>query len=385
MGRFEALLRKYQANRCTPEELEELLAHFGSDLNTEEIKKAIEQQLIEKGGETKELRSETDEIYKQIKRRIYTPKRSYGRRVYRWWAAAAILFCGSLVGYYLTNSDHLPVSEPNPNTPGLIVAGGNRATLTLANGDTILLTNSANGQLAEDGGVAIQKTHDGQLVYTSAAGESNGVTGTNQLTTPNGGIYNVVLSDGSHVWLNAASTLSYPLMFTDDERWVELSGEAYFEIVHDTKPFKVISNGQIVHVLGTAFNVDAYANAAAIRTTLLQGAVKLSYQNRETLLKPGEMAVNDLKGKIQIKPADRDKILAWKNGMFVFNNESIADIMRKVARWYDIEVTYEDAVADKKLWGTVSRYRTINELLDNIALAGNINYRIEGRRVILMK
>lgn len=385
MGRFEALLLEYRANRCNPEELEELFAYFGSDSNSEEIKKAIEQQLNEKGRATMELRSETDEIYDQIKRRIHTPKRSYRVHAFRWWAAAAILFCCALVGYYLTNNDHLPVSEHNPHIPGPIVAGGNRAMLTLANGDTILLTNSANGQLAQEGGVAIQKTQDGQLVYTSAASGGNGATGTNQLTTPNGGIYDVVLSDGSHVWLNAASTLSYPLAFTGDERWVELSGEAYFEIAPDTKPFKVISNRQTVQVLGTAFNVDAYANASAIRTTLLQGAIKLSCQDQETLLKPGEMAVNDLKGKIQVKPVDGDKVLAWKNGLFVFNNESIADIMHRVARWYDVEVVYEDRIANKKLWGTVSRYRTINELLDNIALAGDISYRIEGRRVILMK
>ncbi len=385
MGRFEALLLKYRANRCTPEELEELFVYFSSDLNTAEKKNAIEQQLKEKRGAAMELGSETDEIYDQIKRRIDTPRRSYRMHTYRWWAAAAILFCCSLVGYYLTNNDRLPVRESDPHTPRPIVAGGNRATLTLANGETILLTNSANGQLAQEGGVAIQKIHDGQLVYTSAASESSDATGTNQLTTPNGGIYDVVLSDGSHVWLNAASTLSYPMAFTGNERWVELSGEAYFEISHDTKPFKVISKGQTVQVLGTAFNVEAYADASAIQTTLLQGAVKLSSPDHETLLKPGEMAVNDLKGGLQVKPVDGNKVLAWKNGLFVFNNESIADIMRKAARWYDVEVVYEGKIADKKLWGTVSRYRTINELLDNIALAGGISYRIEGRRVILMK
>ncbi len=384
MGRFEALLRKYRANRCTSEEMEELFAYFDGDLNVAEIKEAIEQQLNERGTLTAELRNETNEIFHRIKRRVYSPTRSNGIRAYRWWAAAAMLLCCSLAGYHLIHSGFSPVTDAREQTPMPIVAGGNRATLTLANGETILLTNSANGQLAQEGNVAIQKIQEGQLVYTSA-GDSNEATGTNQLTTPNGGIYDVVLSDGSHVWLNAASTLNYPTAFTGDERWVELSGEAYFEIAPDAKPFKVISQGQTIQVLGTAFNVEAYADGSAIQTTLLQGAVKLSYRHRETSLKPGEMVVNDLKGELQVKPADGDKVLAWKNGLFVFNNESIADIMRKAARWYDVEVVYEGKIADKKLWGTVSRYQTINELLDNIALAGGIRYRIEGRRVILMK
>ena len=384
MSRFEALLRKYRANRCTSEELREFFAYFGADVNRTDVGEVIEQQLSEKVELTTELRDETEGIYQQIKRRIYAPKRPHRMTVYRWYAAAVLLLLGLLSSYYLIQPSRLIVADAHREAPKPIVAGGNRATLTLANGETVVLTNMANGQLAKEGNVTIQKTQEGQLIYRSA-GESNDTTAINQLTTPNGGIYDVVLADGSHVWLNAASTLRYPTAFRGGERRVELSGEAYFEIAPDTKPFKVVSHGQTIHVLGTTFNVEAYANESAIQTTLLQGAVKLVCQGQETSLKPGEMAINDLKGGLQVKPADRSKVTAWKDGLFVFNNERIADVMRKVARWYDFEVVYEGRIAGKKLWGKVSRYQTINELLDNVALAGGIRYRIEGRRVILMK
>src|SRR5690606_32699805 len=176
------------------------------------------------------------------------------------------------------------------------------------------------------------KTQEGQLIYRSA-GESNDTAAINQLTTPNGGIYDVILSDGSHVWLNAASTLRYPTAFKGDERKVELSGEAYFEIAPDTKPFKVVSHGQTIYVLGTTFNVEAYADGSAIQTTLLQGAVKLVYQGQEASLKPGEKAINDLQGGLQVKHADRGKVMAWKDGLFGFYNERIAAVLSMVASW----------------------------------------------------
>ena len=265
--------------------------------------------------------------------------------------------------------------------------GGNRAILTLANGKTISLTNASNGRLAQEGGISVTKTKDGQLVYATKRGVSDEDEGAglNMITTPRGGTYDIVLADGTHIWLNSGSSLTFPSSFTEPERRVQLTGEAYFEVAHNGKPFKVITATQTVQVLGTHFNIEAYQDEHTVKTTLLEGSVNVLRSNEKLLLAPGQMSVNKEKEPLYIKKANITEVMAWKDGLFIFDNESIAEVMRKAARWYDVEVRYENGVEEKKLFGTVSRYKTIDELLDNIALAGRIRYRIEGRRIVFMK
>jgi transmembrane sensor len=208
----------------------------------------------------------------------------------------------------------------------------------------------------------------------------------NSIETPRGGQYEVYLPDGTHVWLNAATKLTYPTAFNGSTREVKLSGEAYFEVARNKdKPFIVSAASAKVEVLGTHFNISAYSEDAELATTLLEGSVRMSNGTLSKLLKPGEQGLT-LKGQqnISIKQADVEQVMAWTKGNFVFNDVSIKEVMKIAARWYDIEVEYHGKVEFKKFGGTTSRYQSIIELLDDMKETGRINYKIEGRRVILM-
>jgi ferric-dicitrate binding protein FerR (iron transport regulator) len=305
----------------------------------------------------------------------------------RWVAAAAILFVTSIGGYFLLHkpedATRIAQSIPKKNS---ILPGSNKAVLTLAGGKRIELTSAKNGQLATQGNTVITKAADGQIVYNTTGNSTQPINNYNTVTTPNGGQYQIVLPDGTQVWLNAASSITYPAVFAGKERLVQLSGEAYFEVAKNpSKPFRVNVNGkQQVEVLGTHFNIEGYADDSNIKTTLLEGSVKLSYKAKSAMLKPGQMAVNDLDRSLFIKQADIEEVMAWKNGLFVFNDENIKDAMKKAARWYDVDIEYRGNILKKKLGGTVSRYKNITDLLDNISKTGTIHYKLQGRRVILM-
>jgi transmembrane sensor len=315
------------------------------------------------------------------------------KSIVRLWAriaAAAVVIIGLTFGsYYLMQQPPLPKAN-TVIVKNNVSPGANKATLTLSNGKQIILTGAQKGQLAVQGNIKIEKTADGQLVY-QARGQDSSTNSTelafNTMTTPRGGQFTVTLPDGSKVWLNAASSLTYPTVFNQKERRVKLQGEAYFEVAKNPeKPFHVIVNrGEEIEVLGTHFNIRAYADDQDIRTTLLEGSVKLIYKAKHIILKPGQMAINDLKESLLVQNADIEEVMGWKNGLFVYNNENIRDVLKSAARWYDIDVEYKDAVGQKKLWGTVSKYKSLAELLDNIAFTSGVHYKIEGRRVILFK
>ena len=389
MNRFDNLIYKYRHQLCTHEELEELLNYLASGKYELELQEAIERQLeivpenIEAGEE------ETEAIFENIKRTLAQTKPK--RKISPYWlsAAAAILIVGTFaINHFYSQPKPLePTPVANEKKPAVILPGGSRAILTLANGKTISLTSASNGRLAQEGDVSVTKTKDGQVVY---AGQSEGDNldngaGLNMITTPKGGTYDIVLADGTHIWLNSGSSLTFPSSFIGPGREVQLTGEAYFEVAHSKKPFKVITTTQTVQVLGTHFNVEAYQDEKAVKTTLLEGSVKVLRKNEKILLAPGQMSVNNEAQPLQVRNANINEVMAWKDGLFIFDNESIAEVMRKAARWYDVEVRYENNVGEKKLFGVVSRYKTIDELLDNIALAGKIRYRIEGRRIVFMK
>ncbi|HEY6900894.1 MAG TPA: FecR domain-containing protein, partial [Puia sp.] len=195
--------------------------------------------------------------------------------------------------------------------------------------------------------------------------------------------HKLVLSDGTQVWLNAQTTLTYPVSFTGKERVVKLTGEAYFEVAHDgTKPFKVVSNGQEVQVLGTSFDIKAYADEPVVQTTLLTGSVKLSASNNYVLLKPGQQAVLENNKDFSVNEVEPSESIAWKNGYFLFKNEGIESVMRTIARWYNVDVSYEGDVKKRRLGGTVSRYQNLDDLLKTIELTKSVKFKIEGRKVI---
>lgn len=390
MNRFDILIDKYRQLLCSREELEELLDYLASGNHEAELQAAIERQLAILSDIAEVEDKETEVIFENITRRLsFTETTSKIKRL--WWlsTAAAILFAGLFAIQQFKSTEVKPLKSPyaENKTKPLILPGGNRAILTLANGKTISLSNASDGKLAQEGHIGVTKTKDGQLVYSARNGGPHGedVASLNVITIPRGGTYNLVLSDGTRIWLNSGSSLTFPSSFTESERRVKLSGEAYFEVAHNGKPFKVITATQTVKVLGTHFNIEAYQDEEAVKTTLLEGSVQVTNKNEKILLAPGQMSVNRETEHFQVKKANITEVMAWKDGLFIFDNESIAEVMRKAARWYDVEVHFQDKVDQKRLFGTVSRYKNIEELLDNIALAGKIKYKIEGRRIIFMK
>ncbi|WPU98427.1 FecR domain-containing protein [Mucilaginibacter sp. cycad4] len=384
MNRFDQLLTKYKNDLCTPEELAELLDYFTSDDVESELKLALHRHLSLYGGAADVTEEETETVLDNIRTEIAAQREKKSPAWY-WWASAAVVLIFGATVLFRTPEKPQGVARVVRPAKSHITPGSNKAILTLSNGQTVQLTGAPNGKIAQQGGVSVQKLQNGKIIYSADSSSQQQLNAWNQIETPRGGTYDIVLSDGTHIWLNAGSTLSYPVAFTKSERTVKLTGEGYFEVAHNGKPFKVLSNGQTVQVLGTHFNVEAYSDERSIKTTLLEGSVRVNYNGAQALIVPGQMAVNDLSGQLKVRKADTEKIIAWKNGLFIFDDESVAEVMRKAARWYDIEVDYQGITTRKKLWGTVSRYKTINELMDNIAIAGKLTYKIDGRRVILMR
>jgi transmembrane sensor len=267
--------------------------------------------------------------------------------------------------------------------------GTNKAILTLSNGKKIDLNKSASGQIALQAGANIIKTANGQLVYSvvKTAINANEPT-TNNITVPNGGQWQVLLPDGTKVWLNSTTSFTYPSSFSGaKERIVHLDGEAYFEVAKDkADPFIVNSVSQEVKVLGTHFNINSYKNEPIVETALAEGSIYVTdlvhKQNR--FLKPGQksvLAANNL----SVGPANLEEILAWKNGYFRFNDEQIKSVMRKLSRWYNVDVEYKGELSTDGFNGKVSRYKNISQVLKALEATKTVHFVVEGRRVIVMK
>jgi len=308
-------------------------------------------------------------------------------KVTRLWpriaAAASILLALSFGGYLLLHKTKETKQTQSfaQNRFHDIVPGGNKAVLTLDGGRRIVLTDAKNGKLAEQGNTIINKTQNGQVVYTAGAAARRAESLTyNTIETPRGGQYELTLSDGTKVWLNAASSIKYPAAFTGNSRQVEITGEAYFEVAHNAaKPFRVVSNGQTVEVLGTHFNVNTYKDEPATRTTLLEGSVKVSDGNGGAIIKPGEQAI--LKGNaISVVKTDVDDVVAWKNGLTTFENADIYGVMRQVSRWYNVKVVFEGEIPARHFSGAVSRSAGIGDVLKILELS-KIHFRVDGKTI----
>ncbi|MDB5122411.1 MAG: hypothetical protein JWP94_540 [Mucilaginibacter sp.] len=276
---------------------------------------------------------------------------------------------------------------PQPPLTGYkadISPGTNKAVLTLSDGKRISLNDASSGRLAVRPGVRIVKKGSGEIIYL-VTGKPGGIR-PNNVTTPNGGQWRVVLPDGTKVWLNAASSFTYPTSFAGPVRVVQLSGEAYLEVAKDKRhPFIVKTRQQQVEVLGTHFNINAYPNELSIRTTLAEGRVKVSGSTGQTrILAPGQQAVLSGEG-LTVVEADVEEALAWKNGYFRFNDERIQSVMRKLSRWYNIDVQYSSAVSPNGLNGKISRYKNISQVLNALEATKMVHFKMEGRRVTVMQ
>lgn len=307
-------------------------------------------------------------------------------------AAAVVLFIVTAgISLYLNRgADHESEKKMAKVPAPEIVPGGQKAILTLSNGARISLTDIGKGEVAKESGLVISKTADGQLKYelTGKGAAHEELISYNTVETPVGGQYQVVLPDGSRVWLNAASSLRFPSAFNpSDTRTVKLTGEAYFEVAPDKKrPFKVISNQQEVEVLGTHFNVNSYDDDGFTKTTLLKGSIKVKMTGKTAgfrILKPGQQSV--LGTGIEVLDVDLETIVDWKNGNFYFNNESIQRIMKKLSRWYNVDIEYKGAIPAVVFGGEVSRSKKLTEVLELLEHTGQVHFTIEGRKVIVTR
>ncbi len=328
----------------------------------------------------------TDEesLRKAILYRIYKKTGKATPRVrlfYRIAAAASVIILLTISGYFFFREKNSSPPLVDQQQFHDIAPGGNKAILTLSNGSKVVLDSMHKGQLISQGNSKIIKVNNGLLAYhTKAPCTKSPKIAYNTLTVPSGGQFRLVLPDGTKVWLNATSSIRFPTAFTGKKRVVEITGEAYFEVASDVgMPFKVKTGSTEISVLGTHFNVDAYKNESAIKVTLLEGSVRVSQliTHHSQVIKPGEQAQVNKRGEIAlIKPADVTQAIAWKEGLFEFDG-SIQEIMREIARWYNVEVVYQGGVTDKAFGGTISRYKKVSKVLNMLALTGSIHFKVE--------
>lgn len=345
-------------------------------------------------------------IFKQVNAALQQDRVKVKKVVKLKWlsvAASLIIICGFLF-YNNSFRQILPPSLKYLYVRNDIAAGKNTALITLANGKTITLSDSKSGLVIDAGKL---NYNDGSPVKSQAV-EAMAQEELLTVTTPRGGQYQITLPDGSKVWLNAASSITFPAKFNRNERKVNLKGEAYFEVSKvkfeqgagksekdqtNRLPFIVETQQQQIKVLGTHFNVNGYADESSIKTTLIEGSVQVSAiknatdnksnQPNAVILSPGQQAEFN-KGKIQVNTVDTDNILAWKNGKFSFKNESLQSIMKKVARWYDVEVEFEnEQVRSKTFTGKVSRYDKASEVFKILEMTGGARFKIDGRKIIV--
>jgi len=378
------LLQQFTAKTLSPAEREELLAlaERSNSILTDEIVKMIV-------AEEEHAVDIVDEKWNPVLNKILNvdkPARSPRKilmNTIKWAAAAVVFIVFSFTAYISLNKkkEHVFATDVAP--------GKNKAILTLANGKKISLSDATTGNIAKEAGFSITKTADGQLVYNIAESENIEDTRLNTISTPNGGEWQIRLPDGSTVWLNAASSIQYPLNIgTAKQRVVKLDGEAYFEVAKDkAHPFIVETDKQSVEVLGTHFNINSYNDEIVTKTTLLEGSVRVSQKNtnQSEILKPGEQSILSVSG-IDVKEVDVDEAIAWKNGYFMFNNEKQVSILRKVARWYNVEVEYADPEAKEVMYyGTVSRFEKISKVLRKFEQTGEVRFDIKGNKLIVYK
>lgn len=398
--KLERLLQQYFDNTITDTDCIELLDYLRNN-DPDEIAKTIDERslTLEEGPEFN--RFQAKKVLERIKsdsrfiNQVIEPEE--GKPAIKWYHSwvrvAAILIFFSAVGFYFLFNRYNKVTDQNNLTvkSSEILPGSAKATLTLANGKVISLDNVADGMLTKSGRTVVNKAHNEGLVYNTQAGNSktaaNADTIYNTLTTPRGGEYKVKLPDGTNVWLNSSSSLSYPVEFAGNERHVKLTGEAYFEVAKNKdKPFFVCVNNVCVKVLGTHFNVAAYNDDAELTTTLLEGSVLITKNSKQRLLKPGQQAVvKNNADLINVSDASINQVMAWKNGYFVFNDDNMNTIMKKLSRWYDVDIEYQGSFENLRFGGTFYRSKSIKELLNNLERIGKVHFKITGRRIIVMQ
>jgi ferric-dicitrate binding protein FerR (iron transport regulator) len=379
-AQWRELLTKYISGNATPQEEAMLESWYNSH-----IRKARDRR----SGEPGDLLRQRELIWQEIAARTgvaAAPAEIRPRVLWPRIVAAASVVLALSIGliFYLRDKarDNNAIAYHNDVGPGK-----KGATLTLADGTKIRLSQAGTGQLASQSGVRILKNKEGNLEYLAQGGEQAGARQVNMLSTGKGETYELDLPDGTKVWLNAASSIRYPANFTGlAQRQVELTGEGYFEVAHDkAHPFTVKSGGQEVEVLGTHFNINSYADEAAVATTLLEGSVRVTSGGEVTVLKPGQEALNSANG-VTVLPADVEGVIDWKKGDFYLDDVDFRVAMRKIARWYGVEVIYDASVPQHiRSGGWISRNTRLSAVLELIQSSGQVHFKIDGRKLYVSK
>lgn len=388
--RITFLFQAYTSNRITEKDLKEL-----SELTRIPESEFMITEVLKEYWDTIAVNDQLDIPREDILNRIQADKRfrqspvqNIPAKVIRlrnvWpYAAAVLLVLTAGITFYMLENKPLKVVKEESMASKTIQPGSKKAVLTLADGSQVALEQTIVGNIP---GQANLKQHNGQLIYENNAQLATAAENAqNTITTPKGGEYQLILHDGTKVWLNAATRLSYPVQFSGSERRVKVEGEAYFEVAKNAKmPFIVQGNGTEVRVLGTHFNVSAYADDDYVKTTLVEGSVEVRKNQQKAMLKPGQEALISFSVPgIKVSDVDTEQALAWKNGYFMFDNQDIKGVMKLVGRWYNVDIAYQGNLAGKTFGGTISRFGDIRELLKSMELTGTIHFEIQGRRVIV--
>lgn len=383
-NRLAELFQKYVDKSITEEEYAELFVYIRNPETKDTVLAFMDEHNKKVQSDALVHEIDWDGMYANIT----NPKKSAGRErrpMWKYVAAAAVLVVASLTTYYATN--HAVQKESTLVYHNDVLPGGDKAKLTLADGSEIVLDQAMPGKLATQGSISIERDAKGQIVYLVKDAASDNAAKINTLSTPAGGKFSVVLSDGSKVWLNASSSIRFPAAFVGNSRRVEVKGEAYFEIAKDkTKPFYVNNGSSEIKVLGTHFNVMAYPDEYRSELTLLEGSVQFTKNGESQLLSPGKQIIY-AEGSDDTKQveANIEEVMAWKNDLFVFNNTNIDEIMKELMRWYDVKIKYEGEKPDISFTGVIPRNANVSKVLKALELTGDVVFGIENNVITCQK
>ncbi|WP_426324369.1 FecR family protein [Pedobacter sp. R-06] len=389
------LLQQFADGNISQGEYAELIAFLKLKDNDSEVFAAMDGVWDNIYTEESYTKEETDYFYQNLVGTAQFKKAGKATIKKRLWprlAVAASIIVTLSAGIYLFDTNYFANTPSRiANTSKDILPGKSRAVLTLANGETILLNDNESGVVIDASKLTYRDGTEVTSLKQAQIGEKNTVDNDIKVNTPRGGTYQVELPDGSKVWLNAASSLKFPVQFSKKERRVFLNGEAYFEVTKNKqRPFIVETNRQEITVLGTHFNISGYAEDADTKTTLLEGTVHVTdlmgnNSTKDVILKPGQQSV--IAGEhLKVFEVDTEEAIAWKNGTFIFSGHTLKEIMKQVERWYDVEVEFENNRKQTQAFrGTVSRFENISQLLEVLESTGSVHFKVKGRRILVMQ
>jgi ferric-dicitrate binding protein FerR (iron transport regulator) len=400
---LQSLFEKYMNNNCTKAEWEELLQLVREETHEQDLSKAFKaywDQINPAASDTEHWNEKFRQMMQETKTSAPVVSMHKRRRWTAWIAAAVILFVVCGLWFVVSNRSQDAGHKSQVAIHDVPAPTNTRAVITLADGSKVYLDSASNGTIAQQNNVSVIKNSNGEINYTVAANSDQRTAISpvfNTLFNPRGSkVISLTLSDGTKVWLNSESSLRYPASFAPSalNREVEITGEAYFEVKHNSKqPFKVhLPNGGVIEDIGTSFNVNAYTDEADIKTTLVEGSVQLFASSVKTSapfafkLKPGEQAIQSAQSPnhfITTSP-DLDEVTAWKNGFFQFNNTDIQTIMRQVSRWYDVNVEYNGNIS-KTFGGKIPRSMSAQNVFKVLEETGGVHFKIEGKKITVMK